>query len=85
MDEIAKKYVHGDFEECLALVVTKFATIQRFYTGSTLTGKVAPRYLHKCDRDKQCECVQLTLYLITLLDRLEAKQSSALNLKERIE
>jgi len=52
MDEIAKKYVHGDFEECLALVVTKFATIQRFYTGSVGMGKVAPRYLHKCDRDK---------------------------------
>ena len=49
MDEIATKYVAGDFEECLALVITKFATIQRFYMVQT--GKVAPRYLHKCDRD----------------------------------
>ena len=52
MEEINKKYVNGDYEECLALVVTKFATIQRQYVQGI--SKVSPRYLHKCDRDRHC-------------------------------
>jgi hypothetical protein len=31
MEEIGKKYVTGDYEECLALVITKFSSIQRHY------------------------------------------------------
>lgn len=83
MDEISKHYVHGDYEECMALVVHKFTQISRFYTQSS--GKVCPRYIHKCDRDRLCSCVPLLLYLITLLDKLEPKQTSPLALRDKLE
>ena len=69
MDEISKRYVHGDYEECMGLVVNKLTQISHFYMQSS--GKVVPRYIHKCNRDRLCNCVPLLLYLITLLDKLE--------------
>jgi hypothetical protein len=32
MDEISNKFVHGDYEECMALVVNKITQISRFYS-----------------------------------------------------
>jgi hypothetical protein len=84
MDEISKKYLHGEYEECMALVVTKLSSISRYYSQST-TSKVCPRYIHKCNRDKLCTCVPLLLYLITLIEKLEPKPTSSLALREKIE
>jgi len=59
---IEQTYVAGQVDECFNLVTKQFTSVRNNYTF----GDLSPKYLHKCNRDEKCRCIQLGTYLIAI-------------------
>ena len=67
MSKIEELYEDGDNEALIVAVMDAFKSIKNkfIYPSSVANTKINPaRYVHKCDRKPDCECVPLITHIL---------------------